>query len=234
MTETLIRPDDTTTTAWPLIFDIIYIPRKDCIEGCLALIYNKRLNTKLKPSYSFNIIECSDFILENRNGLCNRVTCHTHRLGNTIDLIITTEHLMSVSSILQGRLFSNNHIVHCYLSAGNNLTDSKFCSDRKIKKANPIVFDNDVSSLLQELQIDDLSAQDACDLSHSVLKNTFDTYAPLKTKRVSDHPKLPWFNDDLGKAIRYRWKAERVWCHDKSNTDNYIHFYRARRDYLIS
>ena len=67
--ETWIRLDDTITSTWlcPPNYDIISIPRKDCIGGGLALMYNKRLNTKLKSSYSFNTVECSDFILENRN-----------------------------------------------------------------------------------------------------------------------------------------------------------------------
>ena len=125
--------------------------------------------------------------------------------------------------------FSDHHIVHFDLSAGNAITDPNFCSYRNIKEVKPVAFANDVSSLLQDVQINDLSAKDASDLYHSVLKDIIDSHTPLKTKTVPNHPKLPWFNDNLAKAIRCRQRAERVWCHDKSNNDNYMHFYRARR-----
>ena len=82
--EKWIRLDDTTTTTQlcPPNYDIISIPRKDYIGGGLALIYNKRLNTNLKSSYSFNTMECSDFIPENRNGR-TIFLCLLFRLPNT-------------------------------------------------------------------------------------------------------------------------------------------------------
>ena len=228
--ETCIRPDDTTATTQlcPANYDIISIPRKDNIGGSLALIYSKRLNTKPESSYSFNTMECSDFILENRK--CRTIVlCLLYRppssnatdfMGELVDYIECNVRdnreiiLMGDFNIHLNKPNDHDTITfnefHFDLSAANAITDSTFCSYRKIKKINPIAFANNASHLLQDVQLDDLSAQDACDLYHSVMKDTTESHAPFKTKRVSNHPKLPWFNDDLAKAIRCRWRAERV------------------------
>ena len=45
----------------------------------------------------------------------------------------------------------------------------------------------------------------------------------VKTKRVSDKPKLPWFNDNLACEIRKRKCLEKIW--HKTNINNYHWFY---------
>ena len=52
-----------------------------------------------------------------------------------------------------------------------------------------------------------------------------DKLAPVKTKTVSNKPKLPWFNDNLACKIRKRKQLEKIWHKERTNTNNYHQFY---------
>ena len=52
-----------------------------------------------------------------------------------------------------------------------------------------------------------------------------DKLAPVKTKTVSNKPKLPWFNANLASEIRKRKRLEKVWHKDRTNINNYHQFY---------
>ena len=52
-----------------------------------------------------------------------------------------------------------------------------------------------------------------------------DKLAPVKTKTVSNKPKLPWFNDNLACEIRKRKWLEKIWHRDRTNTNNSHLFY---------
>ena len=52
-----------------------------------------------------------------------------------------------------------------------------------------------------------------------------DKLAPVKTKTVSNKPKLPWFNDNLACEIRKKKQQEKIWQEDRTNINNYHQFY---------
>ena len=59
--------------------------------------------------------------------------------------------------------------------------------------------------------------------------DTFDEFAPKKTKVISNRQHVLWFNDNITNLIKERCKAENIWRKDKSNTNNFIKFYRLCR-----
>ena len=52
-----------------------------------------------------------------------------------------------------------------------------------------------------------------------------DKLAPVKTKTVSNKPKLPWFNENLACKIRKRKWLEKIWHKDRTNINKYHQFY---------
>ena len=66
-------------------------------------------------------------------GLRNQVNFPTHRLHNTLDIIITAEDSSIISDIHQGSLFSDHYIVHYTLTTPSKLTELKRISYRKTK-----------------------------------------------------------------------------------------------------
>ena len=49
---------------------------------------------------------------------------------------------------------------------------------------------------------------------------------PKKTKVIGNRQCIPWFNDSITNLMKERHKAENIWRKDKSNTNNFIKFYR--------
>ena len=64
---------------------------------------------------------------------------------------------------------------------------------------------------------------------NKALMKVIDKLAPVKTKTVSNKPKLPWFNTTLANEIRKRKRLEKVWHKDRTNINNYHLFYAQRR-----
>ena len=71
-----------------------------------------------------------------------------------------------------------------------------------------------------------------CNSSDTIVHNynkaptkVMDKLTPVKTKTVSDKPKLPWFDDNLSCEIRKRKWLETIWHKDRTNINNYHQFY---------
>ena len=77
--------------------------------------------------------------------------------------------------------------------------------------------------------IDTLPVAGKIQMYRSTLEEILDKHAPLKTKKVSDGVKIPWFNDELSAAICDRRKAEQRWYAQRSDTLKFLAFYRLQR-----
>ncbi|CAB3977251.1 Hypothetical predicted protein [Paramuricea clavata] len=83
----------------------------------------------------------------------------------------------------------------------------------------------DVPSLNHDIAMSELCTNPPNDLDELVacynntLKAHFDKYAPPKTKTITVRARVPWFNEQLRKAKRERWNAERKWRVSKSDVD---------------
>ena len=66
-------------------------------------------------------------------GLRNQVNFPTHRLQNTLDIIITAEDSSIISDTHQGSLFSDHYIIHYTLTTPSRLIELKRISYRKTK-----------------------------------------------------------------------------------------------------
>ena len=67
------------------------------------------------------------------------------------------------------------------------------------------------------------------DLYNYTLSSTLDVRAPLKTKKISDHKKIPQFNNKVFDTIRQRRKAECMWLTDWNNWQKFRDFSQLRR-----
>ena len=67
------------------------------------------------------------------------------------------------------------------------------------------------------------------------LKCFFDTYAPIKEKRVTFRRKVKWFDDEGAVLNSEKGKLENVWKHtrDQTDYDNSQHSKLINRDHLI-
>ena len=151
-------------------------------------------------------------------GLRNQVNFPTHRLQHTLDIIITAEDSSIILDIHQGSLFSDHYIVHYALTTPSKLMELKRISYRKTKDISMDHLKNEISIALPTNQ-DNNPPDTIIHNYNKALTKVMDKLAPVKTKTVSNKPKLSWFNDNLAKRL------EKIWNKDKTKTNNYHRFY---------
>ena len=157
-------------------------------------------------------------------GLRNQVNIPTHRLQNTVDIIITAEDSSIISDTHQCSLFSDHYIVHYTLTTPSKLMELKRMSYRNTKNISIDHLKNEINLALPTNQ--EHSQPDTIVHNYNkALMKVMDKLAPVKTKTVSNKPKLPWFNDNLACKIRKRKQLEKIWHKDRTNTNNYHRFY---------
>ena len=157
-------------------------------------------------------------------GLRNQVSFPTHRLQNTLDIIITAEDSSIISDTHQGSLFSDHYIVQYTLTTPSRLIELKRISYRKSKDISIDNLKNEISLALPTNQ-DHNSPGTIIHNYNMALMKVMDKLAPLKTKTVSNKPRLLWFNANLANEIRKRKWLEKIWHKDRTNTNNYNQFY---------
>ena len=139
------------------------------------------------------------------------VNTTTHRLGHTLDLIITHE---------SECLVLNTPIADCYLSDHSTVLYNlalqkpqltvKEVSFRKTKAINIDAFQDELRSS-QLWQNPPSTLQDLVSSYNSTLSRLIDKHAPLTKKTITMRPCVPWFNDEI-KAAKQLWrKYERIW-----------------------
>ena len=149
-------------------------------------------------------------------GLRNQVSFPTHRLQNKLDIIITTEDSDIISDTHQGSLFSEHYIVHYTLTTPSKLIMLKRISYSKTKDISIDHLKNEINLALPPYH-DHNSPDIIVHNYNKALTKVMDKLAPVKTKTVSNKPKLPWFNDNLACEIRKRKQLEKIWHKDSTN-----------------
>ena len=157
-------------------------------------------------------------------GLRNQVSFPTYRHQNTLDLIITTEDSDIISDIHQGSLFSDHYVVHYTLTTSSKLIKLKRISYRKTKDINIDHLKNEINPALPPNH-DHNSPDIIVHNYNKALTKVMDKLAPVKTKTVSNKPKLSWFNDNLAYEIRKTKQLEKIWPKDRTNINSYHQFY---------
>ena len=91
-----------------------------------------------------------------------------------------------------------------------------YCQLKSIDKPS---FASDLESICQDLlQIDDLN--ELAVQYNCRLLSLLDKHAPVISKTLFVHPKVPWFSPNLNYLKRQRRKAEKLWRSDLLNPDS--------------
>ena len=160
--------------------------------------------------------------------LTNKVDKPTHKLSNTLDLIIHDADSNIIPRIKVDRLFSDHNIVLFDISIPCAVTNSSVRLYRKFKDIDPIAFMEDVNKFCLKEPAGS-SLEDKANHYYTMLQTTLDHHAPIKSRKCSNRPKVPWFTDRIAEAIRLRRSLERTWHRDRSNIEAYNLFHQQRR-----
>ena len=128
-------------------------------------------------------------ILDSFN-LVNKVDKPTHRLSNTLNLIIHDADSNIIPRIKVDRLFSDHNIVLFDISTPCTITNSKVQVYRKFKDINPYAFMKDV----QEFCLNKPPGpclDDKTNHYYTMLQTPLDHHAPIKSHKCSNPPRFP-------------------------------------------
>ena len=160
--------------------------------------------------------------------LINRIQFPTHKSQNTIDLVISPRQSSIINSVSQGHLFLDHYIVNFQMQYTTTKPITKMIKFRKLNSINPQAFGWDVRILLDDHNLVNLSPSECLKLYRTTLTAVLNTHAPEKAKKIVTRSKIPWFNDSIAEAIRYRCMAEPNWANHHSDPMAFNTFYRAR------
>ena len=203
-----------------------------CNELTNLLETNINSNGELILLGDFNIAVSKSFdaqpatfldILDSFN-LINKVDKPTHRLSNTLDLIIHDADSNIIPRIKVDRIFSDHNIVLFDISTSCTITNSKVQVYRKFKDINHYAFMKDVEEFCLNTPPGP-SLDDKTNHYYTMLQTTLDHHAPIKSHKCSNYPKVPWFNKKIAKAIRLQRCLERTWHRDRSNVEDFTLFH---------
>ena len=161
-------------------------------------------------------------------GLVNHVTFPTHQAGHTLDLVITQNNQeLELGSIKPGYFLSD----HCFVCADIVIpwpdVQNRKLSYCKFKSIDKTSFASDLESICQDLlQIDDLNVlavQYNCGL-----QSLLDKHAPVTSKTLPVHPRVPWFSSNLTILKQQRRKAEKQWRTNMLDPNSRSKFQAAR------
>ena len=145
-------------------------------------------------------------------GLQNHILFPMHKSQNTLDLVITHESVNTVSNFVQGEMISDHFAVLFDLHIPSRPKQEKIIKSRQVKEIDVSKFATDLQAALMPL-----TSTDLCELSvlvdgyNQAVASALDQHAPLKTKKVVYERYQPWYCSQIGDAIRYCRKLERIW-----------------------
>jgi hypothetical protein len=141
--------------------------------------------------------------------LAQYVSEPTHRLGHTLDLVITRASENIVSDIhVDKSLPSDHYAVTCLLKISRPQATKKSVCFRKVRDINLENFRNDITaSRLISDPADNIDT--LCVQFHQVLSELLDLHAPKVTKCITLRPFAPWYDDEIRTAKRERRRCER-------------------------
>ena len=161
--------------------------------------------------------------------LKQHVNSPTHRLGNTLDLIISSFELNSLSisdpSSPVSDHFSLNFTFSLPLSSIKNKC-RKTVQFRKTSEINITEFTADISESLSNLN--EPLLDNYVNSFNTKLMTCLDLHAPLISKNVLCRPNTEFYNDNLRELKRNRRRFERILTRAKSNNENIA---QAQRDF---
>lgn len=162
-------------------------------------------------------------------GLQQHVHEQTHLRGHTLDLVFTEElSSFNVLSCHVGDYLSDHALVKCTISVKKIRPEQKEILTRKLKTVTP--------SQLRQI-FDPGNIKDVTNFNTMVsqfeeeLKRTLDQVAPLKSKKVSLHTRVPWFDDEVREKKLKTKHLESVWKKHQT-TDNWQNYKYHRKLYV--
>lgn len=148
-------------------------------------------------------------------GLHQLVSSSTHISGHVLDFVITRIDDNIIQNVQVADMISDHCLILSSLTATKPTFNQKIRKVRSIKNINMSHFFHDLELAVTKIDTTDEPNSFANQIGHA-MSCVLDSHAPIKTKKLSTKIMVPWFNDDVRKAIIKRRRFEKLWRKDKT------------------
>ncbi len=151
-------------------------------------------------------------LLSNSN-MKQLVNVPTHRLGHTLDLIITRDDddTISLRQVINEHL-SDHFSIQCEAQFSKPKPVRKYMVYRKTCSIDVNQFASDIeSSSLHDEVTAATSLVEKCDKYQNTLVTILDKHAPMKKRSVIVRPNTSWYDDDIRSKKKEERRAEKQW-----------------------
>ena len=219
------RPDDHPFLAF--INDIVDYMENNIIDKSEFLLLGD-LNIHVNKLHDEEAVTFHDFI--SSFGLQNHILFPTHRFQNSLNLVITQDSTEIVSNFMQGEMISDHFAVLFDMHIPSRPRHERLIKLRKVKEIGASSFATDVQKAFIPLTSPDLDEPSKLvDSCNQVVASVLDQYAPLKTRRVVYEHYKPCHCHEIGDAVRYHRKLERIWRGDIKSKVKWAAFDKHRK-----
>jgi exonuclease III len=149
--------------------------------------------------------------------LIQHVTNPTHKLGNTLDLIITKKDTKLLSHKVD-EMLSDHNVLLMNINIQKPPWPVKYVNHRKLKLVEIKQIKNDIIKLNNKIvYISD--PNNLVSLYNKELTNILDKHAPMKKIKITIRNKTPWTSDEIRPDKTFKLKLERKWLRTKLTID---------------
>ena len=200
------------------------------LEDDIARSANKTLfvgdfNIHVDDSSDSDTITFMD-LLDSYNML-NKVTFPTHVKHHSLDLVIENRDNTVVTHVKEGLFLSD----HCFVHSTLDIITPKECvlTFRKLKSIDHSTLKSDIEESLNKIGLQNSSnVQQPVASYNTILSELLEKHAPLRTRKVKQSHRQPWFDDRIRREIIIRRKKERAY-RSYPTEYNLNAFYQQRR-----
>jgi exonuclease III len=186
-----------------------YILTKD--ELLIIGDFNFHMNKPDKPNVKrmMEIVDTFDLI--------QHVTKPTHKLGNTLDLIITKKDTKLLSHKVDERL-SDHHVLLMDIDIQKPPWPVKYITLRKLKNIDIKHINKDIIKLNKQME-EISNPNKLISLYNEGLSEIIDKHAPKEKIKITVRNKTPWTSEEIRPDKTLKRKLERKWLRTKLTID---------------
>lgn len=133
-------------------------------------------------------------------GMAQYVSTPTHRLGHTLDLLITRDGDNVISDISVHPGLSDHFAVTCKLSLQKPKYQKKTVTTRNFKGMDCDLFQQRVSEALSLIDVENIDPSISVEEYERSLCYILDALAPLRTRCLKQREMSPWYNEEIRAA----------------------------------
>ena len=161
--------------------------------------------------------------------LVQAVNCSTHKLGNTLDLVIYDPNIITVSNLIVDpvdRPGSDHYIIYFEIMCNIAVTERQQVHFRDYKNLSLPEFSTDIiNKTCQYIDVANVNDfKSSLDLFNNTYGGIVDKHAPLVSKVVNVSTRPPWMDSEFVAARKERRQLYKKWKRQKNdlNRENFV------------